>query len=188
MTLDEKLDIFYDSAMKEATTKNIQLVEEYKASLQQIYEEHKESSLQKAQLTLQIETDKLISEKNKKLTEETLKIKRNTSLKISEIKDILFSQVSDKLKDFMLTDEYTSVLKKQIIQAKEFAKNDAITIYINPSDAAKKSYLEKETNTELTVSAIDFFGGTRAVIHAKNILIDNSFMTKLAEEKEMFKL
>lgn len=85
MTLDEKLDIFYDSAMKEATTKNIQLVEEYKASLQQIYEEHKESSLQKAQLTLQIETDKLISEKNKKLTEETLKIKRNTSLKISEI-------------------------------------------------------------------------------------------------------
>ncbi len=187
MTLDEKLDLFYDSAMKDATAKNIQIIEDFKRSLQQIYDDHKATALQNAKLTLQLETEKLTRDKNKKLSAEAINIRRNTTLKTMELKEILFEQVEKKLEEFMKTDDYISVLVKQIRNAKAFSKDEALTIYINPSDADKKSRLEKESNTELTVSTTDFVGGTRAVIHSKNILIDNSFMTKLAEEKETFK-
>ena len=38
----------------------------------------------------------------------------------------------------------------------------------------------------LTISAMPFLGGVRAVIPEKNILIDNSFETLLNEERENF--
>lgn len=188
MTLDEKLDLFYDTAMNEATEKNVQIIEEYKKSLQQTYNEHKASELLKAEHTLQLEAEKLKSERNKKLSAEALDIRKKITKKTNELKDILFVQITKQLEEFMKTEDYTHFLVKQIKASKDFAKKDTLTVYINPSDADKKELLEKETATELTISATDFFGGTRAVIHAKNILIDNSFMTRLAEEKEMFKL
>ena len=61
-----------------------------------------------------------------------------------------------------------------------------MTIYINPTDEDKKAELEERTGASLTVSREDFIGGIRAVIHAKNILIDHSFKASLAEEYEKF--
>ena len=49
-----------------------------------------------------------------------------------------------------------------------------MTIYINPTDADKKEYLEEHTGMALTVSKEDFIGGVRAVIQEKNILIDHA--------------
>ena len=58
-----------------------------------------------------------------------------------------------------------------------------MVVYINPSDADKKQGLEQETGVELTVSSIDFGGGVRAVIRSRNILVDESFVTKLEQEE-----
>ena len=69
-----------------------------------------------------------------------------------------------------------------------FAKDDKLTIYINKTDAHLKEDLEAATHVELMISNIDFFGGIRSVIPDRNILIDNSFMSKLREEKMNFKL
>lgn len=43
-----------------------------------------------------------------------------------------------------------------------------------------------ETGCDIRVSQYPFSGGTRAVIASKNILIDNSFETKLKEAGENF--
>lgn len=83
----------------------------------------------------------------------------------------------------MTTPAYDDLLVKQILSALAFANGTEIQIYINPSDADKKTMLEEKTGITLTVSTIDFIGGTRAVIHEKNILIDHSFLTKMEEEK-----
>ncbi len=88
----------------------------------------------------------------------------------------------------MKTSEYFDLLAKQITEAKNFAGNEEVTIYINPTDISLKANLEANTKAVLTVSTIDFIGGTRAVIHDKNILIDNSFLTKLEEAKNSITL
>ena len=50
-----------------------------------------------------------------------------------------------------------------------------MTIYINPSDADKKTYLEERTGMTLTISKVDFIGGVRAVVPEKNVLVDYAF-------------
>ena len=49
-----------------------------------------------------------------------------------------------------------------------------------------KASLEQKLSVTLTISAMPFLGGVRAVIPEKNILIDNSFETLLNEERENF--
>lgn len=188
MTLDEKLEQFYNAAMESATSQNIQIIEEYQKSLQIIYDEHKIEALRKAETTFRLEAEKLLREKNRQLSNEVILLKRKLSEKASELKTKLFEDVIEKLQEFMKTPNYFDLLCKQIKEAKDFAGNEDITIYINPTDAGLKSSLETTTNTTLTISAREFIGGTRAVIHDKNILIDNSFLTKLEESKNSITL
>ena len=82
----------------------------------------------------------------------------------------------------MKTEAYDDLLVKCIRQADRFAEKDPVIIYINPSDEQKRSDLEDATGVHLTISAEDFLGGVRAVIRARNILIDNAFKTQLRNE------
>lgn len=188
MTLDEKLEHFYSSVIESATKQNIEIVDDYKKTLQKNFDERKESALRKAESSLRMASDNIIRERNRRLSAETMEIRRKVLEKTAEYTEYIFRDVKDKLYEFMKADEYNDLLCAQIRSSKDFAKGDVITIYINPSDADKKSALEEKTGVPLTISNRDFIGGTRAVIPSHSILIDNSFMTKLEEAKSSFTL
>ena len=186
MTLDEKLEQFYNATIESATTQNIEIVEEYKQNLDKLFEEYKKDALKKSEQTFRLESENLIREKNRTLSSEAINIKRKLNEKNIELTDILFDDVMNRLKNFMKTKEYEELLVKFILDAKEFAREDELTIYINPTDIGLKHTLEDKTQVPLTISQYDFIGGTRAVIHAKNILIDHSFSSKIAAQKEHY--
>lgn len=188
MTLEEKLDIFYNAAINDATSQSIKLLEEYKATLEKMQKEQEEETLKRAQDTLKQESEYLVRSKNKRISDESLLLRRTVTKKIKECEKEIFEKVEQKLTAFMKTPQYEELLKQQLKKALIFAKGDPIELYINPTDAPKKQALENTLHCSLTVSNIDFMGGTRAVIRSRNILIDNSFATKLAEEKELFTL
>ncbi|MDF2905323.1 MAG: hypothetical protein K0R34_644 [Herbinix sp.] len=188
MTLDEKLDHFYSSVIDSATKQNIEIVEEYKNTLQKNYDERKEIAMRKAEANYRMASDNIIRERNRKLSAETMEIRRKVLEKTAEISDRVFTDVKLKLENFMKTSDYDELLVNQIKNAKEFAQGDEITVYINPTDASKTSILEAKTGVSLTVSDRDFIGGSRAVIPSRSILIDNSFLTKLDEAKSSFTL
>lgn len=188
MTLDEKLDNFYHSAIDDATAQSVKILESYELTLKEMAEEKKKSLKKQADQKIHTESDNLTREKNKKLSNEILNIKRTISEKTKEKVDILFDDVEKRLSSYMKTLEYQDFLVKKIKEAVSFANNDEVTIYINPTDAHLKPALEAATQVELTVSNIDFLGGIRCVIPEKHILIDNSFISKLKEEKSNFKL
>lgn len=135
---------------------------------------------------LAAEKEKLKRELNKQLSTEQLHIKRSLSRKNMELKDKLFAEVIEKLRAFKKTPEYTAYLERKIKETCDFAAGDALTIYLNASDAHLKEQLEQSTNAKLTLSREDFKGGVRAVIETKHILIDNSFLTLLNDERETF--
>jgi vacuolar-type H+-ATPase subunit E/Vma4 len=172
--------------MQDARTKSTELLDDYNASLEQIFEEHKEKKLRQSQLEIKTQTESLKHDRNKEVSKQHLHIKRKITRKQDELKDKLFVEVKNLLSDFMDTPAYTQLLINQINAAKNFAKDQNITIYIDPADSSRRSSLEVATNTMLTVSEYSFLGGTRAVIPEKNILIDNSFETKLSEAKSNF--
>jgi len=186
MTLDEKLDQFYTSAIESATNQNIQIVEDYKKSLQTVFEDHKNEALKKAEAAYQMEADKLMKDKNRKLSAEAIKLKRKINDKSEELTDKLFQEVKEKLIEFKSTKDYYNLLCKQIKEAMEFARGDNLTIYIDPSDGNLKTSLETDTQSNLTISDRDFIGGIRAVIKEKNILIDHSFLSRLEELRNSF--
>ena len=188
MTLDEKLDNFFTSAIDSATNQSIEIVSTYKQSLQSIYDDRKEAALRKAESSFRVESDNIIREKNRKLSNESIDIKRRVVDKTSELTDKIFKDVEKLLEEFMTTTPYEDLLAEQITAANLFARGEEITIYINPSDASRKSSLETKTGVELTISTRNFVGGTRAVIHANSILIDNSFLSKFSEAKNSFTL
>lgn len=188
MTLDEKLDQFYTAAIDSATNQNIEIINDFKKSLQKIYDEHRENAVLKSEKSFQLESENLIREKNRTLSGENITIRRKISEKSAELINKLFEDVAVKLYDFMKTPEYTQLLTSQIVKAKEFANGEEMIIYINSSDESLKETLEAKTGAKLTISNRDFIGGTRAVMQEKNILIDNSFITRFKEAKNEFVL
>lgn len=188
MTMEEKLDNFYNAAIEDARQQSVSLIEEYNNSLQQIYNDHKAEALRKKDLLIHSEEENCIREKNKILSMDSIDIRKRASDRAKELIDVLYADVKQKLIEYMKNPEYLDCLEKQINEAKKYSRGEIMTLYINPSDEAKKTFLEEKTNVELTISATDFLGGTRAVIHTKHILIDNSFSTKLSEGKDTFTL
>lgn len=188
MTLDEKLEQFYNATIESATNQNLKITGEYKESLEKVLEEHKQDTRKKSEVAYQLESENLIREKNRSISSASINTKRRLSEKHTSLIEDLFQEIKKKLEDYMNTEEYTSLLAKHIQEAKEFARKDEVIIYINPSDAYLKELLEDKLKVTLTISATDFIGGTRAVIHDKNILIDHSFSSKILEVKESFTL
>lgn len=186
MTTEEKLKHFMDVSIQSATSKSSKIIDDYTNGLNKVFEDHKINAVRKADLQVKIGTDSLQKEKNKELSKEQIKIKKEMSKMHEQRKNELFAEVRKLLEQFMTTKEYQELLVKQIKTAKKFARNEDITIYIDPSDSDFLTSLENATNCSITVSENSFLGGTRAVIPSKNILIDNSFETKLKEKKEVF--
>lgn len=174
------------ASMEAAGNQGNDMIEEYKAQLQKIYEDHKSNAQKKAALQIKMETDSLERSMHKDLSKEQIQIKRELSQKQAELKEKLFDEVQNLLQQYRATPAYKDLLIKQIKAAKNIAQNEKITIYLDPADASDLADLVVKTGIELTVSEYSFLGGTRAVIHSKNILIDNSFESKLSEEKDTF--
>lgn len=186
LTIEEKLNNFYQSSIETARANANAIIEEHQAALDKIFTEHKETMERQAAAELAAEKEKLKRELNKQLSTEQLHIKRSLSRKNMELKDKLFAEVIEKLRAFKKTPKYTAYLERKIKETCDFAAGDALTIYLNASDAHLKEQLEQSTNAELTLSREDFKGGVRAVIETKHILIDNSFLTLLNDERETF--
>ena len=188
MTTEEKLQHFYAFSMESACREAEQILTDYQSALDAQFAAHKENKQEEAARQLADESNKAKREINKAISAEQLRIRRRVSRKEKEIKHLLFEEVFAKLKAYKETsaDAYLELLCRQVLDAKQFASGDQMTVYIDPSDASFMEPIEKKTGITPVVSAETFLGGMRAVIHAKNILIDNSFSSLMQEAKNNF--
>lgn len=186
MTLEEKIEHLKTASMEEARAQGNAIIKEHYDALEQIFNDHKESALRQAEITLKSEITNAKQELNKAMATSQIDLKRKQGNCQTDLKNKLFKRVRELTEQYMLTDAYTSLLETHIKNALRFAQGADMTIYITPSDEAKKADLEARTGASLTISKEDFFGGIRAVIHDRHILIDNSFSSSLQEEYDRF--
>ena len=186
MTTEEKLKHFLDVTTESTNAKNAKVLEDYTNALEKAFEEHKEESTRKAALQLKLSEDSFKKKQNAEIARAQLQIRERVSGLSEELKAKLFTEVRDKLERYMDTREYQDYLVAEIRKAKEFAGEDEVLIYIDPADSGKLNSLAAMTNTTVEVSKYGFGGGIRALIRSRNILIDQSFETKLKEAQETF--
>ena len=129
MTIDEKLQHFYEVSLEEAREDAAQAIQEHKKLLSEKLEEHRQLSRQNAEAEVKAETEHVRREVNKALSAEQITLKRDWSKKQEELKEALFGEVSTKIRDFMSTSEYETYLCRKIKEAQEFAENDEIHIF-----------------------------------------------------------
>lgn len=187
MTIDEKLQHFYEVSLDEAREDAAQAIQEHKTYLAEMLEEHKQTGRLNAEADIKAETGHIRREVNKALSAELITLKRDWSRKQEELKESLFTEVRAKVDQFITTPAYDEYLCHRITAAKDFAEEDEIQIFLSSSDADKLNALEQKTGVPLQVSDEDFLGGIRAEISHKNILIDNSFSANLDSLRREFK-
>ena len=179
MTTEEKLKHFQDICMEDARERSARMLDDYMKALEGAYEEHTADARRRADMQVEAETEKLEREINKRLSIGQLDLKREFSRRQEELKD--------KLANFMETQEYQRLLDHQVKAVKEFAGDEELIVYMDPSDVDKVQRIALHHNASIKISEYSFNGGTRAVIPGKHILIDNSFETKLNEARHAFK-
>ena len=186
MTQDEKLENFLHMSVETAQQESQKALDEYQAQLDRSFEEHKAGRRQQAADAVRDEKVRAEREINRQLSSREIDIRQTIAQRQDELKTHLFERVAEKLQAFKGTKDYEDFLVRKINEAKKFAGKDEMTVYIDPSDAALADTLAKKTGVTPIISKEEFVGGMRAVIRSRNVLIDNSFKTLMADQRDSY--
>lgn len=186
MNIEEKLERLQQAAISEAREQGNGIIEQHKKALLHVYEQHEEEAKRQAETRIKAEKVNVRHQMNMASSKAQLDMKQELGKTQKRLKKELFQEVETLLDDYMQTEEYKDLLVTYIEKAAAFADGAAMTIYINPTDADKKAYLEEHTGMTITISKEDFRGGVRTVIHERNILIDRAFKGALEREYHNF--
>lgn len=186
MTIEEKIFHLQTAAMEEARAEGNAIIKQHEDALNGVFEQHRAEAVRQSETRIKAETVNGQQQLNMAMSKAQLELKRAYGQTQNELKKELFEEVEELLQNYMKTDEYRDLLVQYIEKAARFAGGESMTIYINPTDADKKDYLEEHTGMRLTVSKEDFTGGVRAVVHDRNILIDHAFKGALESEYQKF--
>ena len=186
LTIEEKILHLRVAAMEEARAEGNAIMQQHEEALRNLAGQHKEEAIRQSETRIKAEGVSARQQLNMAMSKAQLEMKREIGAMHRDLKKQLFREVEEKLQEFMRTEEYRDLLVKYIEKSAQFADGEEMTIYINPTDAGMKTYLEEHTGMELTVSKEDFVGGVRAVSHKRNILIDHAYKGALESEYHKF--
>lgn len=186
MTIEEKMEHLQEAAMEEARAQANAIIKQHESTLKGILDQHASEANKQSEMRIKAEKISARQQQNMAVSKAQLELKREYGMRQKELKQELFREVEQKVQDFMKTEEYKKLLVAYIEKAARFANGEELTIYINPTDADKKDYLEEHTGMKLTISREDFVGGVRAVVHGRNVLIDHAYKGALEQEYQAF--
>ena len=186
MESEEKLQQFYEDTIRVIDKKSKAELSEYEASLEPQFEEFKRSALEAAQYAERQAAEDLKKASRQIISREIIDSKHLLAEREADYTEKTFALAKELIDEFKTTGEYKQLIRKYIYEAIEFAKEDELIIYLDLDDASFKEELEAEFGREIRVSRYSFGGGLRALIPARNILIENSFSSKMTEQLQTF--
>lgn len=191
MEINEKLDIFFRTAIEAANEKSEEILEAQKQSYTHSIQAYEKKKQEELETRVRIAQNQVEKEENRIISEKIIELKKEYYTQKEQKKTELFQLVEEKLAEYCKSDAYQNYLLAKMKEAKTYAGESPVTVYIDPTDAHLRTSLQKQMGAdgnglEILVSRESFGGGMRAVIREKNLLMDESFGRKLAEEKERF--
>lgn len=186
MTIEEKLQHFTMVTIESVHEECEKSLEEFKKEQDWKFETHKEQHLKEVRIKEKTLRDAIERQASKEYTYEQLHIKRKINHKQNELRARLFELVEKELMSFRETKEYRELLMKEIKEAMDIAKESELLVYVGPKDEGIIQDAYKQYGIKLMINENIAKGGMRAEIPSKNILIDNTFETKISEAKEKF--
>ena len=150
MTIEEKISHLQEAAMEEARAEGNRIMKQHETVLENIFEQHRAEAIRQSETRVKADGVNAKQQLNMVMSKAQLELKRDLSKTRKTLKKELFVEVKEKLQEYMQTEEYKRMLVQYIEKSVKYANGEAMTIYINPSDADKKEYLEEHTGMTLT--------------------------------------
>ncbi len=187
MKIEAKINEFTKVAESEAEKKRALILEELEKEMNASIEIKTKELEDLSSKTIKEEKIKIDQEFNKEVIQKVSTYKKDLMSLRNRYEAELFSDVKSDLDKFIASNEYVNFLVKEIRGSLDGSNN--FKLYLTKRDISHKEDIAKEfkdVNLEILPSDEDFIGGFKIVIVDKNILMDNSFKTRLQEEKEKF--
>lgn len=187
MKIEAKINEFTKVAESEAEKKRALILEELEKEMNASIEIKTKELEDLSSKTIKEEKIKIDQEFNKEVIQKVSTYKKDLMSLRNRYEAELFSDVKSDLDKFIASNEYVNFLVKEIRGSLDGSNN--FKLYLTKRDISHKEDITKEfkdVNLEILPSDEDFIGGFKIVIVDKNILMDNSFKTRLQEEKEKF--
>lgn len=186
MTIEEKMEHFKSVSLENASNKSNDILTAYKKSLDEQFEKHKEDAIADSKAVQEAKLSAIKLEAKRELSKAQAEVKRTVTTHQNKLQADIFALVNEQIHKYKKTEDYKLLLIKQIKTVLEDFNDTEVIFYIDPSDQALLDTLNNETGAHIQISQTSFIGGTKAIIDSKNMLVDNSFKTKLTEEQEKF--
>lgn len=186
MNVKEKIEAFGRIVEKEAEEQRIKILKEIEEKIEIGYREKVNEAKAVWDRKTKAETYKVQMQENKELIAYESESKKKLMAKRRDIIESVFSRVKTELFQYRSTPEYISYLAENIKKVVS-ADPDSI-IYLIKEDMKLVPEINAKLNANLSYreSEENFIGGFKAYLNKKNIVIDNSFLTKLNAEKDKF--
>lgn len=185
LTVEEKMEHFKNVSLEDASKKSNELLTNYKHDLDEQFEKHKKQYTETSKIIEDTKISEAKLEAKRALAKAQAEIKREVSNHHNEIKNYIFSEVNKKIDAYKQTAAYKEALISHIKSVKEQFEGEDILFLIDKSDENLLSSLKDQVKN-IEISNTPFVGGIKAMIEARNILVDYSFKTKLSEEQDNF--
>lgn len=188
MDLEDKFAYFETQVNQQAQDIIDEQVNQYRATLQKDYDEFVKNTNQEFDAKFANAKKNMRKELNKNISQSQIHLQRDLYLQEEKLKKTLFAEFNDAIQNYMQTDEYRNQLVVMINNLKDYAEKnrEELVVYINHSDQGMIETLLEETNANIQISDREFLGGVRGVLKDRQVLIDYSFSTLLANVEDSF--
>ncbi|MFJ8451591.1 V-type ATP synthase subunit E [Aerococcus viridans] len=188
MDLEDKFAYFETQVNQQAQDIIDEQVNQYRATLQKDYDEFVKNTKQEFDAKFVNAKKDMRKELNKNISQSQIHLQRDLYLQEEKLKKTLFADFNDAIQNYMQTDEYRNQLVVMINNLKDYAEKnrEELVVYINHSDQGMIETLFEETNANIQISDREFLGGVRGVLKDRQVLIDYSFSTLLANVEDSF--
>lgn len=188
MDLEDKFAYFETQVNQQVQDIIDEQVNQYQATLQKDYDEFVKNTNQEFDAKFANAKKNMRKELNKNTSQSQIHLQRDLYLQEEKLKKSLFAEFNSAIQNYMQTDEYRNQLVVMINNLKDYAEKnrEELVVYINHSDQGMIETLLEETNANIQISDREFLGGVRGVLKDRQVLIDYSFSTLLANVEDSF--
>ena len=113
--------------------------------------------------------------------------RKNLFIKRNEIVESVFVDAKAKLVDYTSTEKYNDNIRKSAEEIATVFDNKACVVYVKDADLDKTDIIKNVIpNAEIQVSKDIEIGGIKAFCQELSVLVDETFDTKLSDERAKF--
>jgi len=192
MSLEEKLEHFKETILKDAAVERNKILNDMKADVGKRLRTEKIKLEQQAEEFLRKELASVENIKNSMVSKAIMESKQLLMRTREEIIEAIYTEVKEKLLAFIHSEQYIPYLLDLIKHSCKTAGEGQLTVYISQKDMELLSPMLEDikgslpTGTTFEVASDDILGGCRVLNHTQDIMVNNALLQKLESSKDSF--